>query len=168
MKFSALLLLLFVNACAFSQSLEIRAGNNAMPGNYLSVGYEHYSNYVLNFSGRVFAEGSKVKGLQYRAYGVNMMAEYGSNQDPTETSIFSFRVGFGANGQIESEPWIYSNLKTHQRITYGLVGSLSGEWWMSENFCLSVFGEQKWLFHTAMGNTRSAFGLGLKFRLSNY
>ena len=168
MKFSALLLLLFVNACAFSQSLEIRAGNNAMPGNYLSVGYEHYSNYVLNFSGRVFAEGSKVKGLQYRAYGVNMMAEYGSNQDPTEPSIFSFRVGFGANGQIESEPWIYSNLKTHQRITYGLVGSLSGEWWMSENFCLSVFGEQKWLFHTAMGNTRSAFGLGLKFRLSNY
>lgn len=168
MKYSALLLLLFVNTNVFSQSLEIRAGNNVMPGNYVSVGYEHYSNYVLNFSGKVFAEGSKVRGLQYRAYGVNLIAEYGSNQDPSEPSIFSFRVGIGANGQIESEPWIYSNLKTRQRITYGLIGSLAGEWWMSENFCLSVFGEQKWLFHTSLGNTRSAFGLGLKFRLSNY
>ncbi len=168
MKFLALLLLVFVNDSAFSQSFEIRAGNNLMPGNYLSVGYEHFSNYVFNFSGRGFAEGSNFKGLRYRAYGLNMLVEYSSNQDPSEPSIFAFRLGLGANGQIESEPWIYSSLKMHQRISYGFVGTLSGEWWMSENFCLSVFAEQKWLFNTAMGNARSAFGLGLKFKLSNY
>ncbi len=164
----SILFLLLRSASAYSQSVELQAGSNGMPGNYLSLGYEHYSNYVLNFSGRLFAEGSRVNGLQYKAYGLNLMAEYGSNQDAGPASVFAFRAGLGLNGQIESEPWIYQHLSSHQRINYGFVGTLSGEWWMSENFCLSVFGEQKYLFNTSLGSTRCAFGLGLKFRLSNY
>ncbi len=154
-------------ACA-AQSIEIRAGLSGIPGNYLSIGYEHYSNYVFNFSGRVFAEGSMVNQLRYKAYGLDLLMEYGSNQDDNGASIFAFRIGLGATGQIENEPWIYGALKGNQKMNYGFVGVLSGEWWMSENFCLSAFVQQKYLFNSSLGNTRLAFGGGLKFRLHNY
>lgn len=153
---------------SYSQSIELSAGNNLMPGNYLSVGYEHYSNSLINLSGKLFAEGSRVNGLHYKAYGIDVLAEYGNNQDDNAGSVFAFRVGLGATGQIESEPWIYSGLKSNQRMNYGFVGVFSVEWWMSENFCLSVFAQQKYLFNTSLGSTRFAFGLGLKFRLSNF
>ena len=139
-----------------------------MPGTYLSAGYEHYSNYLLNVSGKLFAEGSMINGLRYKANGFDLLAEYGSNQDDKGASIFAFRVGLGATGQIENEPWIYGALRGNQKMNYGFVGVLSGEWWMSENFCLSAFIQQKYLFNSPLGHTRSAFGLGLKFRLQNY
>ncbi|MES2373455.1 MAG: hypothetical protein V4557_12795 [Bacteroidota bacterium] len=160
-------ILFFCTAGCKSQSFELRAGTNLMPGTYLSFGYEHYSNYLFNFSGKLFAEGSMLNGLRYKAYGIDLLAEYGSNQEDIAASIFSFRVGIGATGQIESEPWIYGALKGNQKINYGCVGSLSGEWWMSENFCLSVFLYQKYLLNNSLGHTRSGLGLGLKFRLQN-
>lgn len=162
-----IILLCFASNC-FSQAIEVRTGSNTMPGNYLSIGYEHYSNWPLNLSGRLFAEGSKVNGLQYKSYGIDLLAEYGSNQNDSPDNIFAFRIGCGVTGEIDSEPWIYGGLSTGKRMNYGLVGVVSGEWWMSENFCLSLFGQQKWLFKSSLGSTRSAFGLGLKFRLSNY
>ncbi len=164
--FVFLLPLLFTEAQA--QSLELRAGSNAMPGNYLSLGYEHYSNWPINISGKLFAEESTIHGLQYKAYGIDLLGEYGSKQDDNAGSIFAFRAGLGVTGQIESEPWIYGGLSTVKRMNYGFIGVASGEWWMSDNFCLSVFGQQKWLFNSALGSRRSAFGLGLKFRLNNY
>lgn len=168
MKSLTVSLLLLKHVFAFSQAIEVRVGSNLMPGNYLSLGYEHYSNWPINFSGKVFAEGSIINSLRYKAYGIDLLGEYGTNQSDNAENIFAFRFGFGFTGQIETEPWIYGGLPASKRMTYGLVGVVSGEWWMSENFCLSVFCQQKWLIRTALGNTKAALGFGLKFRLSNY
>ncbi len=166
--FLFLFLLPVLFTLAHAQSIELRAGSNAMPGNFLSLSYEHYSNWPINISGKLFAEGSNVNGLQYKAYGLDLLGEYATSQNDNAESIFAFRMGLGVTGQIESEPWIYGGLSAVKRMNYGLVGVVSGEWWMSENFCLSVFGQQKWLFNSSLGSRRSAFGLGLKFRFSNY
>lgn len=152
---------------SFAQTVELRTGSNLMPGNYLSIGYEHYSNWPLNFSGKLFTEGSHTKGLQYKAYGIDLLVEYGTNQNDYSERIFALRMGLGATCQIENEPWVYRNLAANKRLNYGLVGVVSGEWWMSENFCLSVFGQQKFLFNSSLGNARCALGMGLKYRLTN-
>ncbi|MES2328208.1 MAG: hypothetical protein V4539_01310 [Bacteroidota bacterium] len=167
MRSALIFFLLCTGSILSAQSIELRGGRNGIPGNYLSIGYEHYSNYLFNLSGRLFAEGSMINGLRYKAIGVDALAEYGSNQDDNAGSDFAFRVGLGATGQIESEPWIYGGLRGSQKTNYGFVGVLSGEWWMSENFCLSAFVQQKYLFNSSLGHTRSAFGLGLKLRLQN-
>ena len=166
--FLFLFLLPVLFTVAHAQSIELRAGSNGMPGNFISIGYEHYSNWPFNISGKLFAEGSTIHGLLYKAYGIDLLGEYGSKQDDNAESIFAFRIGLGVTCQIESEPWVYNWLSAVKRMNYGFIGVASGEWWMSENFCLSVFGQQKWLFNSALGSRRSAFGLGLKFRLNNY
>lgn len=166
-------IMVWVSCCSvvpvnsFAQSVELRSGSNLMPGNYFSIGYEHTSNWPLNFAGKLFTEGSHTKGLQYKAYGIDLLVEYGSNQNDYSERIFALRMGLGATCQIESEPWVYRNLPANKRRNYGLVGVVSGEWWMSENFCLSVFGQQKYLFNSSLGSARCAMGMGLKFRLTN-
>lgn len=166
--FLFLFLLPVLFTVAHAQSLELRAGSNAMPGNFLSIGYEHYSNWPINFSGKIFAEASTFNSLRYKAYGIDLLGEYGTNQSDNAEKIFASRLGLGVTCQIETEPWIYGGLTPNKRMNYGLVGVASGEWWMSENFCLSVFGQQKWLINATSGKTKAAFGFGLKFRLNNY
>ena len=136
-----------------------------MPGSYYAIGYEHYTNSTVNARINFFSETSHKNGLHYSAYGFDLIGEYSSSQG--DQSLFAFRIGLGATGQIESEPWIYQNLSGSKRINYGFTGELTGEWWMSDHFCLLVFGQQKYLFNTALGNTRFAFGLGLKFHFDS-
>jgi hypothetical protein len=149
----------------YTQSLGIHAGRSVLPADYVSLRYTHYSNCPINAAVSVFTERSHSHGLNYSAYGFDLLGEFATNQN--EPSVLAFRVGMGGSFQMENEPWLYKDLSFKQRINYGLVGELAGEWWMSGNICLTVFTQQKWLFNKSLGNSRFAYGLGLKILLTN-
>lgn len=161
-----LLITLFMSClfCARSQWIDLRCGHTLTPADYVSLGYEQPTNTALNFSLRGFLENSHKNNLNYSAYGLDIIAITQTGTDRT----FSLRGGIGATVQIENEPWIYKNLTTKQKMNYGLVGELTGEWNMTENFSLSVFGQQKFLFNKSLGTTHFVFGGGLKFNLANF
>jgi len=149
-----------------AQAATIKVGHSLLPGDYLGIGYSHYTNSLVNAKLRLFGESSHKNGLQYSAFGIDLMGEYASNQN--EQVLFGCRLGFGVTGQIEREPWVYGSLSPGKKFNYGLIAEITGEWWMSEQMCLSVFGQQQYLFNTSLGNTRFVFGLGLKFHFDNH
>ena len=159
------LFFLLPSAIIYAQSIGIHAGRSVLPADYFSLRYTHYSNYPINAAVGVFAERSHSHGLNYSAYGFDLLGEFASNQN--EPTVFAFRVGMGGSFQMENEPWLYKDLSFKQRINYGLVGELAGEWWMSGNICLTVFTQQKWLFNKSLGTSRFAYGIGLKILLAN-
>ena len=165
MKICSLIICDLISICGATQAVCVKAGHSLIPGGYWAIGYEHYTNGLVNAKFNCFGESSRKNGFQYSAYGIDLIGEYASNQN--EPVLFAYRLGFGITGQIENEPWVYQNIAGPKKINYGLVGELAGEWWMSEQFCLSVFGQQQYLFNSALGNTRFVFGLGLKFHLDN-
>ena len=165
MRTCVLFLLLSAAPGLHAQAIAVTAGHSLIPGDYFGVGYSHYTNSAINAKINLYSESSRKNGLQYSAYGIDLLGEYASNQN--EQTVFAFRLGLGACGQIENEPWIYATYSSSNKMNYGLIGEAAGEWWMSEHFCLSVFVQQKHLFNSTLGNTRFVFGLGLKFHLDN-
>lgn len=166
----SILSILFSTAFIYgsSQSIEIRAGRSLIPGDYVALRYQHYTNGAINFSLSAFAERSKKSGLDYTAYGADLMAECASNREGYEAGVFGLRGGIGACWQVESEPWVYRGWPLKKRMSFGLVGEIAGEWFMTSTFSLKAFTQQKILFNPDIGRYRLVFGLGLVYRLSNY
>ncbi len=167
MKSIGLVFLLLMNLDGVGQSIGIFAGKSKLPSDYIAIKYAHPSNYIFQFSAQIFMEASKLYGLRYSAYGLDLLTEYTSNQDPSSTTLFSYRLGAGASIQLENEPWLYGGWKASKKIGFGLVGEASGEWAMSSVFSLSAFVQQKILFNKNLGTTRFVFGLGLSYSFNN-
>lgn len=153
---------------SYSQSIGILAGHYAFPADYFSLRYSHYSNLPVNGAIGIFRESSHTSGLNYSSYGIDVLGEYASTQGDYDQHVFGFKAGIGASLQIENEAWVYQGFNGSQRMNYGIVGELTGEWGMSSHFCLSAFVQQKVLFKKPLGTTRFVFGLGLKILLNNY
>jgi hypothetical protein len=163
-----ILFYLVTSVNSYSQSIGILAGHFALPADYFSLRYSHYSNLPINGAIGIFRESSHTGGLNYSSYGLDVLGEYTSTQGSYDQKVFGFKAGVGASWQIENEAWVYQGLSRSQSMNYGLVGELTGEWNMTENFSLSVFGQQKFLFNKSLGSTRFSFGIGLKFNLTNF
>ncbi len=161
-----ILLLIAESLTGFSQSIELRGGQSIFPANYVSLRYNHYTNSEVNISGGVFTESSRKNRLHYNVYGADLLGQYASSCDGDD-SKFSYRAGLGATCQLESEPWVYKDMNTGQKINYGLLGELAGEWNMTNVFSLSVFVQQKYLFNKDLGTKHFVFGLGLAYHFDN-
>ncbi|MDB5231557.1 MAG: hypothetical protein JWN76_2362 [Chitinophagaceae bacterium] len=151
-------------ACLDAQSIELRGGHTLFPSNYESLGYEHYTNNFFNFAARAYYEKSRKSNLLYSTYGADLLVQTFLNREQN----FSARAAFGANVQTELEPWIYQDWKASTRLNYGILAELSGNWIMTEAFSLNLFAQQKLLFNKALGLTRFAFGLGLRYQFPHY
>ncbi|MDB5229696.1 MAG: hypothetical protein JWN76_501 [Chitinophagaceae bacterium] len=150
--------------CSNAQAIELRGGQTLFPSDYLSLTYEHYTNRFLNLAGRALFEKSSKRNLQYAAYGADLLVQTSLNDEQE----FSARAAFGVSVQTELEPWIYKNWKASTRLNYGVLAELSGNWIMTETFSLNLFVQQKLLFNKALGLTRFAFGLGLRYQFPHY
>ncbi|NCI51317.1 hypothetical protein GWC95_15420 [Sediminibacterium roseum] len=157
----ALIAVLFftgVHAQANFGAVELRGGRTVFPGDYVSLRYQHPTNYAFQFSGKLFLEKSKRNHLDYSAFGIDVLAEYPF--DP-------FRVGLGPTVQLESEPWVYRNFSFAQRLNYGVCGEAAAELVLTEAFSLTAFANQKYFFNALLGRTSFVFGVGLKYSFSN-
>ncbi|MES2006378.1 MAG: hypothetical protein V4450_17805 [Bacteroidota bacterium] len=153
---------------ANSQAVAIRAGHSLVPDDYLALRYAHWTNGAINVSFGGFAERSRKNNLDFSAYGADLIAEYASNREGYQAGAFGLRSGIGASWQAENEPWVYRDWPLKRRMSLGLVGELSGEWFMAPAFTLKAFAQQKLLFNPDLGRYRLVFGLGLTYHLSSY
>lgn len=148
-----------------SQAIEIRAGRSLTPGDYVSIRYESYSNIFINLSAKVYMERSKKNGFDYSAYGLDIMTEYYTKLGQNTNHLFELKAGLGATWHLENEPWIYKGWSSSRKMNYGFAGEMVGEWAVAEEFSLTVFAQQKYLFNKALGCTRFAFGIGIKCKI---
>jgi len=162
------LFLVTVSCASFPQSIALYAGRSLFPADYIGIQYAHYSNSQFNLCVGANMETSKKSGLHYTSYGLYLLAQYDFGNDENVNQVFNVKAGVGATCQVENEPWVYSGLSLRQRINYGLLAELEGEWMLSESFGLLGFAQQKFLFNKALGSTAFAFGIGLRFHLNNY
>lgn len=168
MKIFHLFFCLLLHSVLPAQSIGLRIGHSLVPADHVSLRYEHWTNSVINLTGSVFYEQSKANSLRYSNIGFDLLGEYASNRQDELSSLFGWRVGFGGTIQNEIETWLFKNNSFSQRINYGFVGEGAFECYLTENFRLSLFAQQKFLLRPALGSTRFAFGIGLTYNLSRY
>lgn len=165
MKTMMVCLLIGLSTIANSQTLSFRFGRTFTPSDHLSLRYEHWTNGAINLSLGGFMERSRKNNLNLSAYGIDLLAEYATNREGYEAGAFGLRYGLGASWQLENEPWIYKDWPFKRRLNYGLLGELSGEWFMTEHFTLRGSAQQKLLFNKDLGRYRFMLGLALAYRL---
>lgn len=160
MNSSILLLFLLLGAATGEcQSVELRAGQSLIPGDYVAISYQQPTNYPFRFSVRGFLEKSRKRGLNYSAIGGDVLIDF-----PFGICKFSA----GPTIHFENEPWIYSNRSFSQRLNYGVVTECSGELYLTDSFSMTAFVNQKILFKKDLSNTHFIFGIGIKYSFSNY
>lgn len=150
--------LLAVRFSATSQAIEIAAGQNFIPGDYLSFRYESSPDYTLNWAVRAFFEKTRVKSLHYSAIGLDLLA------------VYPFRVlrfGAGPTIHLEKEPWIYAGWDFSKRLNFGITTEAALQFDISENISLTATAQQKFLLNSALGNTRFICAIGIKYSFGN-
>lgn len=150
-----------------AQSLSFSAGRSFPSTDHLHVRYEHWTNGKVNLSLGAVYERSHNRLLNYSCYGADLLGEYATNREGYTGGVFGLRYGLGATAMIDSEPWLNKDLSSRKRLSYGLLGELGVEWFMTEHFTLRLGLQQKALFQSAMGHYRFLCALGLAWRLNN-
>lgn len=150
------------------QSLSMRFARNLTPADHLSLRYERWTNSKLNVAVGGFMEQSRKNNLNLSVYGAELLTEYASNRVGYEAGAFGFRAGLGASWQIEQEPWLYKDWTIKERSSLGLLGEVSGEWFMTDKFSLRLSTQQKFLLNQLLGRQRFLIGLSLVYKLSDY
>ena len=164
MKLFVLILLNLLHVVANAQQISIRAGKSFTPADFLSLRYEHWSNSRLHLCLGGYMERSFRSGLNYSAYGVDLLLNCYATNASYEDGRFGFKTGVGTLWQIEYEPWLYRDWTAKQRSSFGLTGEISGSWYMTEAFTLSNFFQQKILFNPKLGRSRFVVGIELAYR----
>jgi hypothetical protein len=131
--------LLFFSLLSFTgnssaQSVEIRVGRSLALADYAALRYEANTNAHLSYSASFFMQRTRINGLNYSAYGMDMMAVYATNLAAHTGDVFACKFSLGPSCQFENEPWVYAGLKTNQKINYGLAAEATLEWAMTDAF----------------------------------
>lgn len=153
---------------ANAQSLSIRYGRVLTPADHLSLRYEHWTNGAINLSLGGFMERSRRNNLNLSSYGGEILGEYASNREGYEAGVFGWRLGAGASWQVDNEPWIYKDWPASKRSSFGAIAELSGEWFMTDNFTLRAFAQQKYLLNQLIGRYRFLLGMCIAIRLNSF
>jgi hypothetical protein len=177
MKYLYLLLFAFVlqqlivfssvhaQAITNSQSLELRGGKTFSAGDYVSLRYRHTTSTSIDLTLAAFVNGFQKNSLRYRCYGIDLLGEYYTGVGENTDHLFECKLGLGVTASLDNEPWVFRNTAFSRRLNYGICGEVSGEWCMSENIGLCLFGQQKYLFNNPLGTTAFTLGMGIKLNL---
>lgn len=151
---------------ASSQAVGFFAGKSLLPAEYMAIQYFHPSNYPVQFTVKLFGEGSKRNSLRYVSYGACLGFDYSSTQSSMEPPFLSYRFLLGALIQREQERWVQNNQQQQARTGFGCMGEVMGTWHLSSAFILSVFGQQRWIWKPILGKQEFVLGLGLIYQLN--
>jgi hypothetical protein len=147
-----------LHSLAQAQSIEIAAGQNFIPGDYLSLRYESSPDYTLNWAIKAFAERSHPRSLKYCAYGLDLLAVY---------PLRILRLAAGPTIHFESEPWVYAGWDFSKRLNFGVTAETALQFDISENISLTATAQQKFLLNSALGNTHFICAVGIKYSFGN-
>lgn len=153
--------LLFLELLHFScvaQSIEIAAGQNFIPGDFVSLRYESSPDYVLNWSVKGFAQRAHSHSLSYSAYGLDFLVM---------VPLRMLRLGAGPTMQLEQEPWVYAGWDFSKRFNLGVTGEAGIQLDISQNISLTLTAQQKYLFNSALGNSGFICAFGFKYSFDN-
>lgn len=89
---------------------------------------------MLDVAAAVFLEAFQNNGLQYANYGLDLMGEYYTPVGDNTDHAFEVKLGLGITGNAENEPWILKAYSFSKRLNYGLIGELTGEWCVLQNW----------------------------------
>lgn len=156
---------LYSQAIENAQSFELRYGKTFSVGGYASLRYRTTTSTTLDISFAAFINSLQRNGLQYYSYGIDVMGEYYTGVGDNTDHLFELKACAGATAMVDNEPFVLHDVPFLKRINYGLVGELAGEWSISQNIALTLFGQQKLLFNKTLGRTSFTIGLGLKLSL---
>lgn len=165
MKILFVFLFLILQSLANGQSISLQMGRSLGVGNMVGLRYEHSSNSRLHLCLGGYMEHSQRNGLNYSAYGANLLLNGYATHSSYDEGRFGLKTGVGLLWQIENEPWLYRDWTVKQRSSFGLTGELSGCWFMTEAFTLNSFLQQKILFNPLLGRSRFVIGLELAYRM---
>jgi len=129
---------------------------------------KQWTNGAINLTGALSYENSRANGLRYGCFSFDVLGEYVANREAISEYLFGWRFGLGGTIQNENEPWLFKNSSFSQLLNYGIVGESAVECYLTENFRLSLFAQQKFLLRPALGSLRFAFGIGLTYNLSSF
>lgn len=146
------------HSLAQAQSIEIAAGQNFIPGDYLSLRYESSPDYTLNWALKAFAERSHTRSLKYSAYGFDFLAVY---------PLRVLRFAAGPTIHLENEPWVYAGWDLSKRLNFGIAAEAALQFDVSENISITTTAQQKFLLNSTLGNTRFICAVGIKYSFGN-
>lgn len=150
-------------AISNSQSVEIRGGKSFSLSDYAALRYRHTTSTSIDLSVAAFVQGMQKNGLQYSAFGLDLLGEYYTGLGDNTDHLFECKLGIGGTLHHENEPWLYKDWPFAKRLNYGVCAEVTGEWSMSENFSLSLFTQQKIFLNPLLGKTQFTLGLGLVY-----
>jgi hypothetical protein len=168
-QYTLVIILLFAStrakgqAISNSQSVEIRAGKTLSLGDYAALRYRHTTSTSIDLSIAAYVQGLQKNGLRHSAFGVDLLGEYYTGLGDKTDHLFECKLGIGGTVQLENEPWLYKDWPFAKRLNYGACAEVTGEYSMSENFSLSLFTQQKFLFNPLLGKSQITLGLGLVY-----
>lgn len=168
MKIILSLLCFLCHSLLQAQSVGIRLGHSLVPADHVAIRYEHWTNSNINLAGALTYESTRSNSLRYGSFAFDVLGEYLVNREAISEYSFGLRLGLGATIQSESEPWLFKNASFPERLNYGVVGEGTLECYLTDNFRLSLFAQQKYLLGPSLGSTRFAFGIGLTYNLSDF
>ncbi len=165
-KVFLLMLLSAMQVFAKAQAIEINAGISSRSINYYALRFQAPSPGSIHLSSKLFVQNSHAGNLNYTGYGLDVLAEVSSSDGENIDHALVVRGGLGGTAQIDNEKQIYAGWPLSKRFNYGIVTEVGAAWALSEQFSLTGFVTQKFLFNKNLGSYFFAFGVGFQFQFN--
>jgi hypothetical protein len=164
------LILLVHGTAVFSQNIEgiraieLRYGRTGTTGDKFKLLHERYLSQNLNLTVGVGAEFSRKNLINYKCFQIEALAEYYTGIGARTNDEFQVKAGVGVTANYHSEPDLFKEYSTLQKINYGIVFQATGEWSFTSDFSLTASMSQRLYKKKALGMFEYEYCLGIKWK----
>jgi hypothetical protein len=165
MKTFVVSVMVLMSVVTNAQTISLLAGKSFSPADYLSLRYTHYSNRPMKLSLSGFYErGTKYK-LGYGSYGADLLLHCDQLTGTYPERRDGLTGAIGVNWQVENESWLYKDWPFSKRSSFGIIGEVAYQYYLTDAFRIGLFSQQKILFNPDIGRCRWIVGLSLSHHL---
>lgn len=147
------------------KALEIKYGRSGTPGDIFKLQHERYFSERLNLVLAGSVELSRKNLINYRCYTVDGIVVYYSNIGYKTNSDLEVSGGVGLSINYQTEKNLYKDFSTLQKINYGVVFQLTGEWAFTDDLSLTLAAVQRLYRKKELGMFQYDFSVGLKWKI---
>lgn len=171
LQITLLLIMQGVSLGAFAQngesfrSVEVRYGRTGTTGDIFKLLHERYLSEKLNITVALSAELSRKNLINYRCYAVDVLAEYYTGLGFKTNDDFQVKGGVGVSVNYQTEPTLYKDFKVLQKINYGVIFQVTGEWAFTDDLSLTASAAQRLYKKKILGMFQYEYALGIKWKI---
>lgn len=163
------LLILSAAVCAQNiegfKSLEIRYGRTGFPGDLFKLQHERYLAERLNISVAGAVELSRKNEINYRCYILDGLIEYYTGLGFKTNDDLQLKIGTGLSASYVTEPNLYKDMSFKDKLNYGLLFNVTGEWAFTDDLSLTTTFTQRLYKKKDLGNFAFDYAVGLKWKI---